>query len=161
MSKSYNNEPLTVNITPSQLERHRINIPLTLYEEELKWDPLTLQHSVKLIPTRGLSSEQPLWELDDFREWMSKLIKNCPEYLFFLEDNENGVDLALASLGTVIESKDQNEPLISRIRLDPEIKVFLLNSLEYFVKVHDLPLSSTHRLYMKILTIPNIKHKEG
>lgn len=144
-----------IRVTPSKVDNRNIKGAVDLLKQHLMWDVLIYQHSVKIVPYNGLENIQQLWHDTDFRNWMYKLISHYPEYLFFLVNNESGVDLALACLGGVDDTYTVDEPILKHIRMKPHLKQFLVDSLEALMHDHNIPLKSMHGLYMKILSIPN------
>ncbi|MGF9977311.1 hypothetical protein [Viridibacillus arvi] len=152
------NTPLfTIDVNVRLVQRRFTEHVIDLYENELKWDPIMYQHEVQLVLSPKYKQMNNIWKCDDIRQWMQKLIRVKPEMIFFLENNENGVDLALACVGEILNSKQAEESLIDNIQINPQMKTYLVESLEQLVQVHNIPISSTHDLYMKILSIPNTK----
>ncbi|GEL05483.1 hypothetical protein [Rummeliibacillus stabekisii] len=151
-----------IRVTPTQVDNISIRNMSNLYKEHLKWDVTVFQHAIKVVPYNGLEDLGPLWKDTNFRSWMYKLISTYPQYLFFLEDNEKGVDLALACLGTVVNSRNIIDgTLINNLYMEPKMKQFLVDSLETLMQEHNVPLKSIHGLYMKILAIPNKPLRSG
>ncbi|MCM3318017.1 hypothetical protein M3603_15470 [Rummeliibacillus stabekisii] len=164
MTPNNNDINCAIRVTPTQVDNISIRNLSTLYKEHLKWDVTVFQHAIKIVPYNGLEDQGALWRSTDFRNWMYKLISTYPQYLFFLEDNEAGVDLALACLSTIDNSGIKTDgTLINKLYMEPHMKQFLVDSLETLMHEHNIPLKSMHSLYMKILSIPNnpISSKES